>query len=65
MPKKIYTLIQTKIILLILQGNKNFAVILSENILNPNMVRKQKCLQNIHFDFGEDSEHQTIREKPT
>ena len=49
MPRKKYTSeFKTKIVLSILQGDKEFNVICSENGLNPNMVRKwkQEFLQN-------------------
>ncbi|EPP14359.1 transposase, partial [Megasphaera sp. BL7] len=43
MPRKKYTSeFKTKIVLSILQGDKEFNVICSENGLNPNMVRKWK-----------------------
>ena len=51
MPRKKYTSeFKTKIVLSILQGDKEFNVICSENGLNPNMVRKwkQEFLQNAH-----------------
>ncbi len=47
MPRKKYTSeFKTKIVLSILQGDKEFNVICSENGLNPNMVRngsKNSC----------------------
>ncbi|WP_239639893.1 transposase [Megasphaera sp. BL7] len=44
MPRKKYTSeFKTKIVLSILQGDKEFNVICSENGLNPNMVRKWKA----------------------
>ena len=55
MPRKKYTSeFKTKIVLSILQGDKEFNVICSENGLNPNMVRKwkQEFLQNAHLAFG-------------
>lgn len=52
MPKRKYTPeFKTKIVLAILQGDKEFNVICTENNLNPNMVRKWKSdfLQNAHL----------------
>lgn len=43
MPRKKYTAeFKTKMVLSILQGDKEFNVICSENDLNPSMVRKWK-----------------------
>lgn len=66
MPRKKYTSeFKTKIVLSILQGDKEFNVICSENGLNPNMVRKwkQEFLQNAHLAFGEDSERKAVQRK--
>ena len=62
MLRKKYTAeFKTKIVLLILQGDKEF----SENGLNPNMVRKwkQDFLQNAHLAFGADSERKAVQRK--
>ena len=64
--KKKYTSeFKTKIVLSILQGDKEFNVICSENGLNPNMVRKwkQEFLQNAHLAFGADSERKAVQRK--
>ena len=66
MPRKKYTSeFKTKIILSILQGDKELNVIASENGLNPNMVRKwkQEFLQNAHLAFGADSERKAVQRK--
>ena len=43
MPKRKYTAeFKSKIIIAILQGDKEFNIICSENNLNPNMVREWK-----------------------
>ena len=66
MPIKKYTSeFKTKIVLSILQGDKEFNVICSENGLNPNMVRKwkQEFLQNAHLAFGADSERKAVQRK--
>lgn len=66
MPRKKYTAeFKTKMVLSILQGNKEFNVICSENNLNPNMVRKwkQDFLQNAHRAFGADSERKAVQRK--
>jgi transposase-like protein len=49
--KKYTAKFKTKIVLSILQGDKEFNVICSENSLHPNMVRKwkQDFLQNAHL----------------
>lgn len=52
MPREKYTAeFKTKIILSILQGDKEFNVVCSENDLNPSMVRKwkQDFLRNAHL----------------
>ena len=66
MPKRKYTPeYKTKIVLAILQGDKEFNVICSENNLNPNMVRKWKndFLQNAHLAFGAISELKITQRK--
>lgn len=66
MPRKKYTSeFKTKIILSILQGDKELNVIASENGLNPNMVRKwkQEFLQDAHLAFGADSERKAVQRK--
>jgi transposase len=66
MPRKKYTSeFKTKIVLSILQGDKEFNVICSENGLNPNMVRKwkQEFLQNAHLAFGADPERKAVQRK--
>lgn len=66
MPKRKYTPeFKTKIVLAILQGDKEFNVICTENNLNPNMVRKWKSdfLQNAHLAFGATSERKSAQRK--
>ena len=66
MPRKKYTAeFKTKIILSILQGDKEFNVVCSENDLNPSMVRnwKQDFLRNAHLAFGADSECKAVQRK--
>ena len=66
MPKRKYTAeFKSKIIIAILQGDKEFNVICSENNLNPNMVRKwkQEFLQNAYLVFGAKSEHKQSQRK--
>ena len=66
MPRQKYTAeFKTKIILSIIQGDKEFNVICSENNLNPAMVRKwrQDFLQNAHRVFGADSELKAAQRK--
>ena len=66
MPRKKYTAeFKTKIILSILQGDKEFNVVCSENDLNPSMVRKwkQDFLRNAHLTFGADSERKAVQRK--
>jgi len=66
MPRQKYTAeFKTKIILSIIQGDKEFNVICSENNLNPAMVRKwrQDFLQNAHRAFGADSELKAAQRK--
>lgn len=55
MPRTKYTAeFKTKIILAILQGDREFNEICSEYSLHPNMVRKwkQEFLRNAHFAFS-------------
>ena len=67
MPRKKYTAeFKTKIILSILQGDKEFNVVCSENDLNPSMVRKwkQDFLINSSKVFeGESQESKDDREE--
>lgn len=64
MPRKKYSSeFKTKIILSILQGDKELNVIASENGLNLNMVRKwkQEFLQHAYLAFGTDSERKAVQ----
>ena len=63
--KKYTAKFKTKIVLSILQGDKEFNVICSENSLHPNMVRKwkQDFLQNAHLALGADSERKAVQRK--
>ena len=66
MPREKYTAeFKTKIILSILQGDKEFNVVCSENDLNPSMVRKwkQDFLRNAHLAFSADSERKAVQRK--
>ena len=66
MPRKKYTAeFKAKTVLSILQGDKKFNVICSENGLNPNMVRKwkQDFLQHAHRAFSADSENKAAQRK--
>ena len=66
MPRKKYTAeFKTKIILSILQGDKEFNVVCSENDLNPSMVRKwkQDFLRNAHLTFGAEAERKDVQRK--
>ena len=66
MPKRKYTAeFKSKIIIAILQGDKEFNVICSENNLNPNMVRKwkQDFLQNAHLVFDAATEQKIAQRK--
>ena len=66
MPKKKYTAeFKTKVVLNIIQGEKEFNAICAEFNLNPNMVRKwkQEFLQNAHLAFDLETEHKTARRK--
>lgn len=68
MPKKKYTPeFKTKIIIAILQGDKELNAICAENNLNPNMVRKwkQEFLANAHLAFGAEAEHKAALRKET
>ncbi len=65
-PKRKYTAeFKSKIIIAILQGDKEFYVICSENNLNPNMVRKwkQDFLQNAHLVFDAAPEQKIAQRK--
>lgn len=62
MPKKKYTAeFKTKVILTIIQGDKEFNAICADFNLNPRMVRKwkQEFLQNAHRAF--DSESSSVK----
>lgn len=66
MPKRKYTAeFKSRIIIAILQGDKEFNVICSENNLNPNMVRKwkQNFLQNAHLVFDAAPEQKIAQRK--
>lgn len=66
MPKKKYTAeFKTKVILTIIQGDKEFNAICADFNLNPSMVRKwkQEFLQNAHRAFNSDSEQKAVRRK--
>lgn len=64
MMRKHYTSqFKTKIVLTILQGEKELNEICSENNLNPNMVRKwkQEFLENAHFAFDNKAEEKNSK----
>ena len=66
MPRKKYTVeFKTKVVLSILQGDKEFNEICAEHNLNPNMVRKwkQDFLKNAHLAFGAETEHKSAQRK--
>lgn len=66
MPKKKYTAeFKTKIILTIIQGDKEFNAICADFNLNSSMVRKwkQEFLQNAHRAFDSDSEQKAAQRK--
>ena len=66
MPKKKYTTeFKTKVILTIIQGDKEFNAICADFNLNPSMVRKwkQEFLQNAHRAFDSDSEQKAAQRK--
>lgn len=66
MPKKKYTAeFKTKVILTIIQGDKEFNAICADFNLNPSMVRKwkQEFLQNAHRAFDSDSEQKAAQRK--
>ena len=68
MPKKKYTAeFKTKVILTIIQGDKEFNAICADFNLNPSMVRKwkQEFLQNAHRAFDSDSEQKAGERKET
>ncbi len=63
--KKYTAEFKSRIILSILQGDKELNVICSENNLNPSMVRKwkQEFLQNAYLAFDADSERKAVQRK--
>lgn len=66
MPKKKYTAeFKTKVILTIIQGDKEFNAICADFNLNPSMVRKwkQEFLQNARRAFDSDSEQKAAQRK--
>lgn len=66
MPKKKYTAeFKTKVILTIIQGDKEFNAICTDFNLNPSMLRKwkQEFLQNAHRAFDSDSEQKAAKRK--
>ena len=66
MPRKKYTAeFKTKVVLSILQGDKEFNEICAEHNLNPNMVRKwkQDFLKNAHLAFGATAECKNAQRK--
>ena len=66
MPKKKYTAeFKTKVILTIIQRDKEFNAICADFNLNPSMVRKwkQEFLQNAHRAFNSDSEQKAVQRK--
>ena len=66
MPKKKYTAeFKTKVVLNILQGEKELNTVCAEFNLHPNMVRKwkQEFLQNAHHAFDLETEHKIARRK--
>lgn len=68
MPKKKYTpAFKAKIVITILQGEKEFNELCAENNLNPNMVRKwkQEFLDNAYMAFGADTERKVALRKET
>lgn len=56
---------KSKIVLEVLQGNKELNEICSQHNLHPNMVRKwkQDFMQNAHLVFGAKSEQKQARRK--
>ena len=66
MPNKKYTAeFKTKVILTIIQGDKEFNAICADFNLTPSMVRKwkQEFLQNAHRAFDSDSEQKAALRK--
>lgn len=66
MPKKKYTAeFKTKIILTIIQGDREFNAICADFNLNPSRGRKwkQEFLQNAHCAFDSDSEQKAALRK--
>lgn len=66
MPKEKYTAeFKTKVILTIIQGDREFNAICADFNLNPSMVRKwkQEFLQNAHRAFDSDAEQKAAQRK--
>ena len=66
MPEEKYTAeFKTKIVLNIIQGEKEFNAICAEFNLNPNMVRewKEEFLRNAHLAFDSETENKIARKK--
>lgn len=66
MPKKKYSAeFKAKLVISILQGDKEINEICSEHNLNPNMVRtwKQNFLNNAHLAFGAETEQKAAQRK--
>ena len=58
---------KAKIVLELLQGEKEFGEICAENSLNPNMVRgwKKDFMENAYLAFNESAEKRASRRKET
>lgn len=66
MPKRKYTSeFKSKIVLTVLQGEKDINKISAEHVLNPMMVRKwkQDFLANAYLAFGTNTERKTAQRK--
>ena len=66
MPRSKYTAeFKTKIILAVLQGDRELNEICSEYSLHPNMVRKwkQEFLKNAHFAFSNEPDRKEAKRK--
>ena len=66
MPKRKYTSeFKSKIVLTVLQGEKDINQISAEHVLNPMMVRKwkQDFLANAYLAFGTNTERKTAQRK--
>lgn len=66
MPKKKYTAeFKSKVVLSIIQGDKEMGVICSDHNLNPTMVRKwkQDFLRNAHLAFGAEAGRRDAQRK--